>query len=183
MRSVMNLRWVPAMIAICAIVHHVGAVYETECAATLQMGQYLCLDLNIDPKTQQPAGCTPEGKALVNCTVANGIICKESGNNTFEKHIPCKYTNGYSFETSLLLSVFLGMLGADRFYLGYPGLGLFKFCTLGFMFVGQLVDIILIATQVVKPADGSDYVISYYGAGLDIRSMDNMTYRVTQPDW
>lgn len=45
--------------------------------------------------------------------------------------------NGYSFETSLLLSVFLGMFGADRFYLGYPAIGLFKLCTLGCMFLGN----------------------------------------------
>lgn len=40
------------------------------------------------------------------------------------------------------------MFGLDRFYLGYPGIGLAKLCTLGFMFLGQLLDIILIAAQV-----------------------------------
>jgi TM2 domain-containing membrane protein YozV len=69
------------------------------------------------------------------------------------------FRNGYSFETALLLSIFLGMFGVDRFYLGYPAIGLAKFCTLGFMFLGQLIDIVLIATQVVGPADGSAYVI------------------------
>jgi len=47
------------------------------------------------------------------------------------------FRNGYSFETSLLLSIFLGMFGADRFYLGYPAIGLFKMCTLGCMFIGK----------------------------------------------
>ena len=52
-----------------------------------------------------------------------------------------------------------------RFYLGYPAVGLLKFSTLGFFFIGHLVDIVLIATQTLGPADGSHYVISYYGAG------------------
>lgn len=75
------------------------------------------------------------------------------------------------------------MFGVDRFYLGYPAIGLLKFCTLGFMFVGQLVDVILIATQTVGPADGSAYVIPYYGAGLEVLRSDNVTYRRPQPDW
>lgn len=88
--------------------------------------------------------------------------------------------NEYSFETALLLSIFLGMFGADRFYLGYPAIGLLKFCTLGFMFLGQLIDVILIATQVVGPADGSYYVIPYYGAGIEMVKSNNWTYRVPQ---
>lgn len=95
----------------------------------------------------------------------------------------CHFRNGYSFETTLLLSVFLGMFGVDRFYLGYPALGLAKFCTLGFMFLGQLIDIILIATQVVGPADGSSYVMPYYGPQLEIIRSNNWTYRLRQDDW
>ena len=75
------------------------------------------------------------------------------------------------------------MLGMDRFYLGYHAIGLAKLCTLGFLFLGQLIDIVLIATQTLGPADGSDYVISYYGAGINVISMDNETYRMPQSDW
>ena len=91
--------------------------------------------------------------------------------------------NGYSFETSLLLSIFLGMFGADRFYLGYPALGLLKLSTLGFLFLGQFADVILIATQIVGPADGSYYVMPYYGAGINIVTSNNFTYRVPQYDY
>uniref|UniRef100_A0A1A9ZYL3 Uncharacterized protein n=1 Tax=Glossina pallidipes TaxID=7398 RepID=A0A1A9ZYL3_GLOPL len=35
-------------------------------------------------------------------------------------------------------------------------------------FLGQLADIILIALQIVLPADGSYYIIPYYGAVVDI---------------
>ncbi|CAH1392971.1 unnamed protein product [Nezara viridula] len=161
-------------------------VYRVDCS-TLRMGQYLCPDPDnldfIDPATQQPKGCTKENKAKVLCKAADGIICLESNTTAFKKEIPCKWTNGYSFETALLLSVFLGMFGADRFYLGYPAIGLLKFCTLGFMFLGQLIDVILIATQVVGPADGSSYVIPYYGVGISIVKSDNFTYRLPQSDW
>lgn len=89
----------------------------------------------------------------------------------------CHYSsNGYHFDTALLLSVFLGMFGVDRFYLGYPAIGLLKFCTLGFMFLGQLVDVILIATQVVGPADGSAFVIPFYGPGITVVRSDNWTW-------
>lgn len=73
------------------------------------------------------------------------------------------------------MSIFLGMFGIDRFYLGYPAIGLLKFCTFGFMFLGQLVDVILIATQMVGPADGSAYIISYYGPVLSVIQRDNTT--------
>ncbi|KAK2153022.1 hypothetical protein LSH36_310g00064 [Paralvinella palmiformis] len=91
------------------------------------------------------------------------------------------WSNGKRFEIALLLSVFLGWLGIDRFYLGYPALGLVKFCTFGFMLLWHLVDILLIAIQVVGPADGSHYVIDYFGAGLTQITRDENTY-IKQPD-
>jgi len=51
---------------------------------------------------------------------------------------------------ALLLSIFLGWLGIDRFYLGHVGLGLAKFFTLGGFGVWALVDVIMIATKNVR---------------------------------
>ena len=42
--------------------------------------------------------------------------------------------------TALLLSLFLGGLGADRFYIGDTGLGIAKLCTLGGLFVWGWID-------------------------------------------
>ena len=68
------------------------------------------------------------------------------------------------------------MFGVDRFYLGYPAIGLLKLSTFGCLFIGQFIDIILIALQVVKPADNSNYIIKYLGPRLTILKMDNDSY-------
>ena len=59
--------------------------------------------------------------------------------------------------TTLILSVLLGGLGVDRFYLGYTGMGILKLLTGGCFGVLWIIDIINIATGKLQPADGSGY--------------------------
>jgi len=157
-----------------------------DCAIELLEGQYLCTNLDIDTETQQLRGCklsNGTGRAPQQCFALPGIICNSTCNSTFTKYESCNWTNGYHFDTALLLSVFLGMFGIDRFYLGYPAIGLLKFSTLGFFFIGHLVDIILIASQTLGPADGSHYIMNYFGAGLTRVPVTENTYRREQQDW
>ncbi len=56
--------------------------------------------------------------------------------------------------TTLLLSIFLGGLGVDRFYLGYTGLGIVKLITLGGCGVWALIDLILIILNKLPDAQG-----------------------------
>lgn len=59
------------------------------------------------------------------------------------------------FLVALLLSIFVGGLGVDRFYMGYIGLGVLKLVTLGGCGIWSLIDIILIATRKLNDADGN----------------------------
>jgi TM2 domain-containing membrane protein YozV len=56
--------------------------------------------------------------------------------------------------SALLLSIFLGWLGIDRFYLGYTGLGTLKLATGGGCGVWCLVDTILIALNKLPDSGG-----------------------------
>ncbi|KAG1945771.1 TM2 domain-containing protein [Pimephales promelas] len=150
--------------------------------------QYLCKEPKIDDATQEPENCK-DRLAWVECLPAPNISCRLSNGTQFKfsgeevgfnKSVPCRNVSGYSYKVAVALSLFLGWIGADRFYLGYPALGLLKFCTVGFCGIGSLVDFMLISMQIVGPSDGSDYIVDYYGARLTRLSITNETYRRTQ---
>ncbi len=67
-------------------------------------------------------------------------------------------TGGKKWLVALLLSIFVGGLGIDRFYLGYTGLGILKLVTCGGFFIWYVYDIIMIATGKMKDAQGQELV-------------------------
>ncbi|KAK0150743.1 TM2 domain-containing protein 1 [Merluccius polli] len=115
----------------------------------------------IDEATQEAESCR-DRVAWVECLPAPNISCRLDNGTEFlfsgeevgfNRTAPCRNVTGYSYKVAVALSLFLGWLGADRFYLGYPALGLLKFCTVGFCGIGSLMDFLLIAMQVSSTAN------------------------------
>ena len=65
---------------------------------------------------------------------------------------------GKDWTTALILSILLGGLGVDRFYLGYTGLGVLKLLTCGGVGIWALYDLIMIATNKLPDADDNALV-------------------------
>jgi hypothetical protein len=78
--------------------------------------------------------------------VANGVSYPAS-------QIPGVYSDK-TYITALLLSIFLGALGVDRFYTGHVGLGVGKLLTAGGCGIWALIDLVLFATRKVTDANG-----------------------------
>lgn len=115
-----------------------------------QPAQLSCTDPDED-------ACTPDKTLEVRCTALQQTLC--AGPREFNVTRECVYTTGYSYKKALVLNVFLGFLGADRFYMGYPAIGLVKLFTFGFLYFGNFIDTVLLCTGLLGPADGSDFVV------------------------
>lgn len=67
---------------------------------------------------------------------------------------PVQQPEQKDFLVALLLSIFVGSIGVDRFYLGYVGLGIVKLITFGGCGVWTIIDVILIAMGKLPDANG-----------------------------
>ncbi len=68
--------------------------------------------------------------------------------------LPVREYSDKSRSTAILLSYFLGFLGADRFYLGNYGLAIGKLLTVGGCGIWWLIDLVLFALDVPKDRNG-----------------------------
>lgn len=69
-------------------------------------------------------------------------------------HVPYANGPGKSFMTTWLLSLLLGSLGVDRFYLGKIGTGVAKLLTGGGLGIWSIVDLIITLTGNARDKDG-----------------------------
>eukprot|EP01147_Barroeca_monosierra_P010440 gene10440-2571_t len=192
--------WTAITTTVLGMCEVTGTLSDVPCL-DLFPSMYCCVEPVYNPTTFQPVGCQRNNTFLIDCFRRHGVECdgivgvsspdyfndsvncgQEWYNRSdvaFRKEEKCFYVNEdniYDFDTTLALSIFFGMFGFDRFYLGYYALGLTKLLTLGGFFVGQLIDIILITLQIVGPADGTSYRIPFNGPRMIQLFPDNNTY-------
>ncbi|KJE97878.1 TM2 domain-containing protein 2 [Capsaspora owczarzaki ATCC 30864] len=93
-------------------------------------------------------------RTSVLCRVFDGIECYGPRNFT-TGNVPCITYGSYSFPTIFIYSLLFGVFGVDRLSLGHVGTGIAKLLTLGGFGVWWIVDLVLLATGHLTPADGS----------------------------
>ncbi|XP_055609556.1 TM2 domain-containing protein almondex [Uranotaenia lowii] len=106
---------------------------------------------------EHKGGCNSiDAQYKTNCTVRPEILCM--GHRTFMRKVPCNWTQGYRWSTTLILSITLGGFGVDRFFLGHWQEGIGKLFSFGGLGVWTLIDVLLISLHYLGPADGSLYI-------------------------
>jgi len=111
-----------------------------------------------------------EKEAVGMCVNCGKAICPECLVEVRQKNycknciaqIAAPDIGGKSWLVALLLSVFVGELGVDRFYLGRIVTGILKLLTFGGLGIWWLIDVILIACNALTDAKGNRLVKREY---------------------
>jgi len=140
----------------------IGAKYNVSCEGdynfTKEFNCLYCYQLPEDQyncSANVTCSSTQHDYYVSSCLTSRDVICL--GPRYFSKWRKCNFAASKYWKTTLFFSLFLGGLGADRFYLGYIGWGIFKLLSLGGVGIWTLVDAIMIMAGYLTPADGSLY--------------------------
>lgn len=95
-----------------------------------------------------------QAQARTKYITANTQVRRAEGGNWFPvSEVPGVFSDK-DWVVAVVLSLLVGTLGIDRFYLGYTALGVLKLITLGGCGIWALIDLILIALGNVPDANG-----------------------------
>lgn len=84
---------------------------------------------------------------------SDSIVVDANGEHWNAKQIPGVFSKR-DWLITLVLSVIVGTLGVDRFYLGKIGTGILKLITIGGLGIWTTIDIILIAIKKLDDKEG-----------------------------
>ncbi|MEK9908318.1 MAG: TM2 domain-containing protein [Aquiluna sp.] len=81
------------------------------------------------------------------------VVVDQKGEHWTAKQIPGVFSKR-DWLIALLLSIFVGTLGVDSFYLGKIGTGILKLITIGGFGIWSIIDLILIAIKKLDDKEG-----------------------------
>lgn len=128
----------PDSIAVGACVY-CGKLFCRDCLVEVNGKMYCKADISnvVNEAKQQSAAASSSPNVIINNSNNNSNV---NNNNNMGTMYPQK-----SKIVALLLCLFVGFLGIHRFYVGKIGTGILYFFTFGFLGIGVLIDLVLIA--------------------------------------